>query len=89
MGILGNVLSSLGLGQGDVKHVTEATLFRVNKREVITAEQRKGCAIFATEMLNTLRAEDVITAETHKELYEKIESWLAQQPQPQQQAQQH
>lgn len=80
MGLLGSALSAFGLGQEDIKVVTEGTLKRVDKRDILTEDQKKGVAIALSEMLNELRAGDVITAETHNFLFAKIEKWQGKPP---------
>lgn len=75
MSLLGSALSAFGLGQDDIRKVTIGTLKRVDKRDILTSDQRKGVAIALSEMLNELRAGDVITAETHNFLFAKIEKW--------------
>jgi hypothetical protein len=80
MGLLGSALSAFGLGQEDIKVVTNGTLKRVDKRDILTEDQRKGVAIALSEMLNELRAGDVITSETHNHLFAKIEAWQGKAP---------
>src|SRR4029077_5918730 len=80
MGIIGSALSAFGLGQEDIKVVTDGTLKRVDKRDLLTEDQRKGVAIALSEMLNELRAGDVITAETHTFLFGTIEKWQGKPP---------
>ena len=75
MSIITSALSAFGLGQNDIKHVTQETLNRCDKRDIQVPGERKGIVVGLTEMLNVLRAEDVITAATHKELFKKIEKW--------------
>lgn len=75
MSILTSALSSFGLGQKDIENVTNQTLERLTKRDMTTTDQRKGMAIALSEMLNVLRAEDVITSETHKKLFKKVEKF--------------
>lgn len=70
-----NILANLGLGQSDLVHVFEATLERLDKRDLSNPEMRKGQAIAALEMMNVLRDEDVMSNATYQELTKRLLEW--------------
>jgi len=72
-----NLLSNLGLGQGDLVHVFEETLVRLDKQDITTPELKKGRVQAVLEMMNVLRDEDVMSNQTYKNLTQALIQWQA------------
>lgn len=73
MGLLGNLLTTLGLGQSDLENVFMQTIERLSKFDLSTQDMRKGQRQAIQTMLDVLRDEDVMTADTKKKLEAALE----------------
>lgn len=69
------LLSSLGLGQDDIKDVFKKALDKINERPIITAEQSEGVTIAMKEIFSVLQDEDIMTSDTKKSLTVELEAW--------------
>ncbi len=69
------ILSSIGLGQDDLKDVFKKVLERVNERPLLTAEQTEGVQIVVKELCGVLQDEDVMTSDTKKSILVELEAW--------------
>ena len=69
------MLSSMGLGQDDLKDVFHKTLEKINERPIITAEQTEGVVLAMKELFGTLQDEDIMTSDTKKSLLAELEAW--------------
>lgn len=62
------ILTSLGLGQGDLENVFGQTIERLRKIDITTGDMRKGQRQAIQTMMDVLRDEDVMTPDTKKRL---------------------
>lgn len=69
------ILSSLGMGQDDIKGFFVNTLEEIGKRPLITKEQYEGVEMTMKALFGILQDEDVMTGATKKELLVILESW--------------
>lgn len=74
--MLGKLLTSLGLGQDDLKNVFTQTIDRLKKMDFVTPDMRKGHAQAIQVMLDTLRDEDVMNADVKRDLEMKLEKFV-------------
>lgn len=73
---VGKALTELGLGQEDLRKVFRGSLERLSRSApVTTREQRDGMCLGIAAMLDELRARDVMTPDTHKELLGELNRW--------------
>lgn len=78
--MLKGLLSTFGLGQSDLLNVFGQTLERLDKRELTNEDRRIGQAQAIETMVEVLRDEDVMNAETMRALKETLDKWVRKGP---------
>jgi hypothetical protein len=76
--LIGKVLTTAGLGQGDLLEVTTACLDRINRMRSMTSQPEREAIAFALgAMTDELRHRDVATNETADAMHKIVQTWLA------------
>jgi hypothetical protein len=78
--VLKSVLSTVGVGQSELRYLFDETLKRFRERDYTKVEEWNGAAKVLEDMVRVLEEENVINSETKKYIRNAIKESLSESP---------